>query len=78
MMGEVGPGLPEPVEEQLADRLTRQAGPGPSSVRVASLLRRLGGYDRAVYRRVAGLSTPLPVTVRSNAMVSFARFSASP
>ena len=59
MTGEVGPGLPEPVEEQLADRITRQAGPGPSSVRVASLLRRLGGYDRSVYRRVAGLSTPL-------------------
>ena len=59
MIGEVGPGLPEPVEEQLADRITRQAGPGPSSVRVASLLRRLGGYDRAVYRHVAGLSTPL-------------------
>jgi len=59
MTGEVVPGLPEPVEEQLADRITRQAGPGPSSVRVASLLRRLGGYDRAVYRRVAGLSTPL-------------------
>jgi undecaprenyl-diphosphatase len=57
MTGEVGPGLPEPVEEQLADRLARQAG--PSSVRAASLLRRLGGYDRAVYRHVAGLSTPL-------------------
>lgn len=59
MIGEVGPGLPEPVEEQLADRLTRQAAPGPSSVRAASILRRLGGYDRAVYRQVAGLSTPL-------------------
>jgi membrane-associated phospholipid phosphatase len=57
MIGEFGPGLPEPFEVQLADRLTRRAG--PSSVRAASLLRRLGGYDRAVYRRVAGLSTPL-------------------
>ena len=59
MIGEVGPGLPEPVEEQLADRLTRQAGPRPSSERAASILRRLGGYDRSVYRHVAGLSTPL-------------------
>jgi membrane-associated phospholipid phosphatase len=59
MTGEAGRGLPEPVEEGLADRLTRQAEPKPSSVRVASFLRRLGGYDRALYERVAGLSTPL-------------------
>lgn len=59
MIGEAGPGLPEPVEEELADRLVRKAEPKPSTVRAASLLRRLGGYDRALYGRVAGLSTPL-------------------
>ena len=59
MIGEAGPGLPAPVEEELADRLVRKAEPKPSSVRAASLLRRLGGYDRALYGRVAGLSTPL-------------------
>jgi membrane-associated phospholipid phosphatase len=52
-------GLPEPIEERLADRLARWAGPEAAYVRAASLLRRLGRYDRAVYRRVAGLSTPL-------------------
>ena len=49
----------EPVEERLADRLSaRQAGAGPR-MRAVALLRRLGRYDRAAYRSVARLSTPL-------------------
>ena len=49
----------EPVEERLADRLSaRQAGAGPR-MRAVALLRRLGSYDRAAYRSVARLSTPL-------------------
>jgi membrane-associated phospholipid phosphatase len=52
-------GAPEPVEERLADRLSaRQAGAGPP-IRAVALLRRLGSYDRAAYRSVARLSTPL-------------------
>lgn len=54
-----GAGLPEPVEERLADRLDHQAGPGATYGRTASLLRSLGRCDRAVYARVARLSTPL-------------------
>ena len=54
-----GPPAREPVEERLADRLSaRQAGAGPR-MRAVALLRRLGRYDRAAYRSVARLSTPL-------------------
>ena len=54
-----GPPAREPVEERLADRLSaRQAGAGPR-IRAVALLRRLGRYDRAAYRAVARLSTPL-------------------
>ena len=50
----------DPVEERLADRLSArqdEAGQAPAPAILA--LRRLGSYDRAVYRSVAGLSTPL-------------------
>ncbi len=54
-----GPRAREPVEDRLADRLNaHQAGAGPRR-RAAALLRRLGRYDRAAYRSVARLSTPL-------------------
>ncbi|HWM02302.1 MAG TPA: phosphatase PAP2 family protein [Actinophytocola sp.] len=49
---------PQPAEERLADRLVEPAAAGPARRRAAALLRRLAGYDRAVYRSVAGLSTP--------------------
>ncbi|MFG1813630.1 phosphatase PAP2 family protein [Kribbella sp. NPDC049174] len=49
---------PGPVEERLADRLVDQPGAGAARQRASSLLRRLGGYDRVVYRSVAELSTP--------------------
>ena len=48
----------EPVEERLADRLSTwhaRAQPSPAE----RLLRRLGGLDRAAYRTVAEMSTPL-------------------
>ncbi len=46
------------VEERLADRLSaRQVGAGPQLRAV--LLRRLRSYDRAAFRSVARLSTPL-------------------
>jgi membrane-associated phospholipid phosphatase len=51
--------LPEPVEERLANRFAHQAGAGAGRIRASSLLRRLAGYDRALYRSVARLSTPL-------------------
>lgn len=54
------PPASDPVEERLANRLTagqHEAGKHPAPAVVA--LRRLGSYDRAVYRSVAGLSTPL-------------------
>jgi undecaprenyl-diphosphatase len=50
---------PEPVEERLANWFAQQAGAGAARIRAASLLRRLAGYDRALYRSVARLSTPL-------------------
>ena len=55
------PQPPEPVEERLARRLGhRDVGAGAwSSRRAASLLRRLAGYDRAVYRSVAQMHAPL-------------------
>ena len=51
----------EPVEERLARRLSgREVGAGSAPRRqAASLLRRLARYDRAVYRSVAQLETPL-------------------
>ena len=48
---------PEPVEERLADRLSARTRARPS--RAEQLLRRLGRLDRAAYRAVAGMSTPL-------------------
>ena len=54
-----GSPLPEPVEERVANRLASQAAAGPARTGALSLLRRLGGYDRAVYRSVAQLSTPV-------------------
>jgi membrane-associated phospholipid phosphatase len=54
-----GSGPPEPVEERLADRLARRAGRGAGYARAAWLLRILGRCDRAVYGRVARVSTPL-------------------
>ena len=48
----------EPVEERLANRIgTRRAGAQPSQAE--RLLRRLGRVDRAMYRAVAEMSTPL-------------------
>jgi membrane-associated phospholipid phosphatase len=54
-----GSPLPEPLEEHLANRFAHQAGAGAGRIRASSLLRRLAGYDRALYRSVARLSTPL-------------------
>jgi membrane-associated phospholipid phosphatase len=48
---------PEPVEERLADRLSARTRARPSLA--VRLLRRLGRVDRAGYRAVAGMSTPL-------------------
>ena len=54
------PPAPEPVEERLADRVSaRTTGAVTAPGRAASLLRRLGEYDRAAYRSVARMSTPL-------------------
>ena len=50
---------PEPIEERLANRFAQPAGAGAARIRAASMLRRLAGYDRALYRSVARLSTPL-------------------
>ena len=53
---------PEPVEERLADRLSAHLVPDrdhPIGQRVTNLLSRLGHYDRAAYRAVAGVWTPL-------------------
>jgi membrane-associated phospholipid phosphatase len=50
----------EPVEERLADELsTDRADASAAHTRAMGVLRRLGSYDRAVYRSVARLSTPL-------------------
>ena len=48
---------PEPVEERLADRLSARTRARPS--RAVRLLRRLRRVDRAAYRAVAEMSTPL-------------------
>jgi membrane-associated phospholipid phosphatase len=57
---DAGPPLREPVEERLADELgTDRAGASGARTPALALLRRLGSYDRAVYRLVARLSTPL-------------------
>lgn len=48
------------MEERLADKLsTERAGASAARTRALAVLRRLGSYDRAVYRSVARLSTPL-------------------
>ena len=57
MAGMTGPASQEPVEERLADRLDAGEHAAPVRSRTASLLRRLGGYDRAAYRAVAQMST---------------------
>jgi undecaprenyl-diphosphatase len=50
----------EPVAERLADELsTDRADASATRIRASAVLRRLGRYDRAVYRSVARLSTPL-------------------
>jgi len=57
---DVGPPVAGPVEERLADKLSTARPVGSAEhVWVMALLRRLGRYDRAVYRSVAQLSTPL-------------------
>jgi len=57
---DAGPAPGGPVEERLADKLSA-AHPDASAneIRVMVLLRRLARYDRAAYRSVAQLSTPL-------------------
>jgi membrane-associated phospholipid phosphatase len=56
---DAGPPTAEPIEERLAGKLS--TGPAESSARAraTALLRRLGSYDRDVYRSVARMSTPL-------------------
>jgi undecaprenyl-diphosphatase len=50
----------KPVEERLADKLrTDRADAAAARIRASAMLRRLGKYDRAVYRAVARMSTPL-------------------
>ena len=57
---DAGPPLAGPVEERLADKLSAARPDGSAGHdRVTAVLRRLGRYDRAVYRSVAQLSTPL-------------------
>ena len=57
---DTGPPRTEPVEERLADKLsTDPADASAARTRALAVLRRLGSYDRAVYRSVAQLSTPL-------------------
>jgi membrane-associated phospholipid phosphatase len=54
------PRAPEPVEERLANRVSaRDIDARGVRIQAASLLLRLGSYDRAAYRFVARLSTPL-------------------
>jgi undecaprenyl-diphosphatase len=55
---DAGPPRAEPVEEQLADKLSTERA-SAAHTRALAGLRRLGRYDRAVYRSVARLSTPL-------------------
>ena len=55
-----GPPAQQPVEGRLADRLSPPGdGAGTARMRAVTLLRRLDGYDRAVYRSVAELRLPL-------------------
>jgi len=55
----MGPGA-DPMEERIADQLSApRPGASAEHIRVAAVLRRLGRYDRAVYRSVAQLSTLL-------------------
>ena len=58
----VDAGLPraKPVEEGLADELSTERAEASAARTVSvAVLRRLGSWDRAVYRSVARLSTPL-------------------
>ena len=67
------PKTPEPVEEQLADRLSARHLHGQSS-RVVRVLRQLGRMDRAAYRTVADMHTePLDRPLRR--VSDFADFS---
>ena len=55
-----GPPLAGPVEERLADKLSAaQPEASAGRIRAMAVLRLLGRHDRAVYRSVAQLSTPL-------------------
>ena len=56
---DAGPPLTEPVEERLADKLSAARPDASARDLRVRVLRRLGRYDRAVYRSVAQLSTPL-------------------
>ena len=50
----------QPVEGRLADRLSSPGGDaGTARTRAVAMLRRLDGYDRAVYQSVAQLHLPL-------------------
>ena len=63
----------EPAEDRLANRITaRSARPRPSGAK--TLLRRLGRVDRAAYRNVAEMSTPL-LDVPLRRISNFANFS---
>jgi undecaprenyl-diphosphatase len=53
----ISPTPAEPIEERLANRLSTRLRARPS--RAVRVLRRLGRLDRAVYRSVAEMSTPL-------------------
>jgi membrane-associated phospholipid phosphatase len=64
---------PEPVEEQLADRLSAMHVRVPSS-RVARVLRQLGRVDRAAYRTVADIHAP-PLDRPLRRVSDFADFS---
>jgi undecaprenyl-diphosphatase len=67
------PETPEPVEEQLADRLSARRQ-GVRSSRVVRVLRQLGRMDRAAYRTVADMRTqPLDRPLRR--VSDFADFS---
>jgi len=54
-----GTRLRESAEDWLADQLAPGAAPGTTRARATSMLRRLGSYDRALYRTVARLSAPV-------------------
>ncbi len=53
------PGLGEPIEERLAQRIAQHQAPSSVRESMVGAFRRLGHYDRVAYRAVAGTSTPL-------------------